>query len=108
MHNCLKNNIRYKELRHFLKYMLGKPDYYDIIKNGVSLKWYHKSFYLNIPTSFRKNLKENIIKEIPKTFFTYFDIQVKIFHHPPISPLYGNRRDTTRGLRILIRRKNIE
>ena len=108
--NYLKNNIKYKELRCLFKDMLGKPDYVDIIKNGVSLKWYYNSFYHNTTESFRDNLKSNIIKNISKIFFAHFKIQVKLIPGPHYddSALYRNRRVLGRSLRILIRRNYIE
>jgi len=112
--NYLKNNIKYKELRCLFKDMLGRPDFSDIIKDGVSLKWYPISFYSNTTESFRENLKENIMKEIPRIFFTYFYVQVKLLPEQSSdnspSPLYRNRnrRVSGRVLRILIRRNYYE
>jgi len=112
--NYLKNNIKYKELRCLFKDMLGRPDFSDIIKDGVSLKWYPISFYSNTTESFRENLKENIMKEIPGIFFTYFYVQVKLLPEQSSdnspSPLYRNRnrRVSGRVLRILIRRNYYE
>ena len=108
--NYLKNNIKYKELRCLFKDMLGRPDFSDIIKDGVSLKWYPISFYSNTTESFRENLKENIMKEIPNIMLDCFDIKVKLL--PSLNEVYDggvlhhNRpRRGGNSLRILIKRK---
>jgi hypothetical protein len=108
--NVLKGDITYKELRCLLKDMLGKPDFADIIKNGVSLKWYYFMIVRNTTEYFREKIKENIIKEIPKIMLDCFDIKVKLL--PSLNDdydggvLYRNRpRRGGNSLRILIKRK---
>jgi len=62
-----KSTEKYKIIRRYMCNLLGKPDYADKIKNGVSFKWYMES--INHLISKRIiNIKEYIEKQIPEEF----------------------------------------
>lgn len=69
------NKKKYQEIRRFLMFLLGPPDFIDNIINGVSFKYYiNRNLQDNISEEFGKNLKENILKSVPNDW----NVEVKI------------------------------
>lgn len=96
---------QYKELRSLLREMLGKPDFCDNIKYGVSFKWYLDNIKYNTSREFIENLRINILKYIPNHFRYSFDITVKLQpEYDDYGVLNRNRSKNIDTVRILVRR----
>ena len=100
-----KRSEEYKRIRRKLSILLGYPDYADKIVNGVSFKWYKKTYKIYTTSIFRKHLEENI-RELMSEIFEDFDVIFKIIEPFNEKYVYGSRRYSGPILRILVKRKN--